>query len=90
MERMSAESNAYSHLQQFRWWQGNDEMTEAETELRDAAALFNEAQDLLAQRARDAHDQGMSWKEIAEVLGITRQSASARFTNPVFKGYLST
>lgn len=84
---MSAESNAWSHAEAFRWHQGHPDMSQDEAELRDAVALLNEVHDLLAIRAHNAHENGsMSWAEIGTVLGITRQSASARFTNPVLRG----
>lgn len=80
---MSAESNAWDHIERFTWWQGHPDMSQEETQLRDAAALSAEVADLLAIRARDAHDAGMSWAQVGEILGITRQSASARYTHPL-------
>lgn len=85
MKNMTAESNAFAHLNSFRWWQDQPDISEEEALFRDAVALSNELHDLLAIRARDAHDSGMTWAEVASVLGITRQAASSRFTNPIIR-----
>ncbi len=60
-------------------------MTSIETKLREAAASADRAQDHLAITAHDAHEAGMTWQQIADALGITRQAASARYTSPVLK-----
>lgn len=83
---MSAESNAWTHVEQFRWWRGNPDMSEHEAALRDAVALFNEAYDLLSFKGQQAHDAGMSWAEIGEITGMTRQAAGRRFGNPKLRG----
>lgn len=78
---MSAESNAYSAAEAFRWWQGDPEKTIDETLILDAAAIRNAADDLLAQRVMQARDAGMSWARVGELLGITRQAATKRYAN---------
>lgn len=53
---MSAESNAWSHAEQFHWWRGNSEMTDDEAELRDLMALKDAADQLIAQWVQDMRD----------------------------------
>jgi len=77
---MSADSNAYSHLDAFRWRQGDHSISREAQELHDAVTLAQQAAELLADRAVAAHDTGMTWAEIAEIAGITRQAASARWS----------
>lgn len=78
---MSAESNAYSAAQSFSWWQGNTEMTEVEAQLRDAAAIRDAAEELLAHRVLAARDAGMSWNQLGNLLGLSRQGVAKRYGN---------
>lgn len=77
---MSAESNAYSAVESFRWWQGNPDMSEDEALILDAAAIRDAADELLGQRVMQARDAGMSWSKVGELLGITRQAATKRYS----------
>lgn len=77
---MSVESNARSHAEQFHWWRGNPEMADDEAELRDLMALREVAEQLIAQRVRDMReDDGMTWTNIAVVLGVSAQVAHVRY-----------
>lgn len=76
---MSAETNAYSAADAFRWWQGNPDMSQDEALILDAAAIRDAADELLAQRVIQARDAGMSWTKVGELLGITRQAATKRY-----------
>ena len=76
---MSAESNAYSQAQSFRWWQGNDDISEEEALILDAETLRAAANELLTQRVLHARNAGMSWEKVGELLGITRQAATKRY-----------
>ena len=58
---MSAESNARSHAEVFRWWVGNPEMSDEEALLHDLLALhqatvelIREQRDFLGYLATDA------------------------------------
>lgn len=46
---MSAESNARSHAEAFRWWRGAPDLTEVEAERRDLEALRDGCVELLAE-----------------------------------------
>lgn len=76
---MSAESNAYTEAQSFRWWQGNPDITQDEALILDAEAMREAADELLTHRVVRAHDAGMSWTKVGELLGITRQAATKRY-----------
>jgi len=45
-------------------------------------SLAAQAQRRLPQAVADARDQGYSWAEIADLLGVTRASAWQRFATP--------
>ncbi len=47
---MSAESNARSHAQEFRWWRGCPELTEDEARLQDLLALFRATEELIREQ----------------------------------------
>ncbi|XBH22246.1 hypothetical protein V5R04_03190 [Jonesiaceae bacterium BS-20] len=47
---MSAESNARSHAESFRWWVGNPEMTDEEAHLQDLLALHKATVELIRQQ----------------------------------------
>lgn len=47
---MSAESNARSHAESFRWWVDNPEMTDEEAHLHDLLALHNATVELIRQQ----------------------------------------
>lgn len=90
MLAMSLESNAHAHVEDFTWHQGNPGMSDDEARLRDAVALLTEAEDLVAQRAHEAHERGMSWEQVGEITGYSRMSASKRYSWPRLKGYRKT
>lgn len=73
---MSIESNAKSHAEAFRWWRGNPEITEDVAELRDLMALRDATDDLIAREVQDMREhEGATWKDVAEVLGMSVQAA---------------
>lgn len=76
---MSAESNAYTHADQFRWWKGSPDMTTAEAELRDLAALRDAVAELIKTRVPEARDAELSWTQIGDALNMSRQAAQKRF-----------
>ena len=47
---MSAESNARSHAQAFRWWVGNPEMSKEEACMRDLLALHQATAELIREQ----------------------------------------
>ena len=47
---MSAESNAYSHAESFRWWVGNTEMGEEEAHLHGLLALHKATVEVIRQQ----------------------------------------
>lgn len=62
---MSAESNARSHAEAFRWWVGNPEMSDEEAHLQDLLALeqatvelIREQRDFLRHECTDAEPFG--------------------------------
>lgn len=76
---MSAESNAWSHLEDFRWWQGNPDMSREEAQLRDLVTLQNELEEMIAIRVDNANKSGVSWSKIGEIFGLTKQGAMKRW-----------
>lgn len=76
---MSAESNAYRAADAFRWWQDNQDRPQEETQILDAVAIRNAADELVTQRVLQARHNGMSWTKVGELLGITRQAATKRY-----------
>lgn len=86
---MTIQSAAREHAKDFRWMQGNPDMNEYEAALRDALALQVEAGDLLAEIAHNANAEGeLSWEKIGEIVNVSRLTASNRYRNPIFQGYL--
>lgn len=78
---MSAESNAWSYLEEFRWWQGHPDMSRDEAQLRDLAALRNELDEMITIKIRNANDSGaLTWEKIGNIFGITRQGAMKRWS----------
>lgn len=47
---MSAESNARSHAEEFRWWRGCPELTDDEARLQDLLALFRATEELIREQ----------------------------------------
>lgn len=77
---MSAESNARDHIHAFRWWVGNPEMTRAEAELRDLAALRAAVEYEIAMHAHQvATYEGISWATVADALSISPAAARRRY-----------
>lgn len=77
---MSAESNALDHVHAFRWWVGNPEMTRAEAELRDLAALRDAVDyEISAHTQEVAGFEGISWAAIADALSISPAAARRRY-----------
>lgn len=54
-------------------------MLSANNALLSAARLVEEANGRLTAAVRQARDVGMSWSQIAECLGVTRQAAWGRW-----------
>ena len=57
----------------------NFEVLDATITLHLLASLLAQTQARLPQTVTDARDQGCSWAEIADLLGVTRASAWQRF-----------
>lgn len=57
-------------------------LTHYEQQLTTAREQLEQIEDQIAQIAHEAHEAGLKWSEIGEALGITRQSASARYRHP--------
>lgn len=77
---MSAESNARDHIQAFKWWVGSTEMTRAEAELRDLAALREAVENEIAMHAHQvATCEGIAWATIADALSISPAAARRRY-----------
>ena len=57
----------------------NFEIPDATITLHLLASLLAHAQNRLPQAVTDARDQGCSWAEIADLLGVTRASAWQRY-----------
>ena len=47
---MSADSNARSHAEAFRWWAGNPEMSDEEAHLHDLLALHRATTELIREQ----------------------------------------
>lgn len=77
---MSAETNARDHATAFRWWVGSPDMTLAEAELRDLAALRDAVECEIALHAREvAAYEGVSWAAIADALSLSPAAARRRY-----------
>lgn len=77
---MSAESNALDHINAFRWWVGDPEITRAEAELRDLAALRDAVEREISVHAHEvATYEGISWATIADALSISPAAARRRY-----------
>lgn len=73
---MSAETNALDHIHAFRWWVGDPEMTRAEAELRDLAALRDAVEYEIGIHAHEvATYEGISWATIADALSVSPAAA---------------
>lgn len=77
---MSANSNAWFHIDTFNYYLGDPERPEHINRLMDLAALRHELEDAIAIAAQDAANyEGITWAQIGDALGVTRQSAHARY-----------
>lgn len=47
--------------------------------LKDAAVLRDALEAITHRRAYDAHSRGMTWQQIGDLLGVTRQTASKTY-----------
>lgn len=84
LDAMSAETNARDYALGFYYWQSpirlHEDMDEKSSQLRDLAELHKATNELIAQQARDLNEyEGMSWAQIGEVLGISKQTAHVRY-----------
>lgn len=52
----------------------------ADAQIVRAARQIEEAERQITAAARELHSQGWSWERIGELLGITRQAASRRYS----------
>lgn len=52
------------------------------TKLARSAAAHRQAENELWQTVADAHQAGLSWKDIGDVLAVSPQAAHERFTKP--------
>ena len=75
---MSAHTEAYSHLNNFRWHQGSPDMHPDEAKLRDLAALRDEIDDIIAITIHNSDD--LTWTAVGEIMGMTRQGATKRYS----------
>ena len=70
---MSAESNARSHAQEFRWWRGCPELTDEEARLQDLLALFR----MLQGMAMGGIHGILVRNRLREVLGDVEEEVAA-------------
>jgi hypothetical protein len=54
-------------------------MTAAQDAIRQRAAELDESRAALQQSVDDARADGITWAQVGQVLGVTRQSAWERF-----------
>ncbi len=47
--------------------------------LRALSTIESEARKVMAEMVREAREQGRTWEEISEALGVSRQAVQARF-----------
>lgn len=79
---MSVESNAWAHVRDFRWHQGDPDEPVVLDKLRDLAALRQAIEGSIAITVSDAVEfDGMTWQQVADALGVTRQAAHGRYAN---------
>lgn len=77
---MSAETNALDYIRAFRCWLGNPEITRAEAELRDLAALRDAVEYEIGIHAHEvATYEGISWATIADALSLSPAAARRRY-----------
>lgn len=58
-------------------------LDERAKKIRAAKARADHAERYLVNTVRNAHDAGLSWTQIGELLGVTRQAARQRFTEKI-------
>lgn len=77
---MSAESNSRDHATAFHWWVGSIDMSVAEAEIRDLAALRDAVEHEIALQAREvAAHEGISWETVADVPSPSPAAARRRY-----------
>lgn len=73
---MTANSSARDHLNNFRWNQGNPDLTSEEAQLMDLRALKDELEELIALRVRDSIEvRKITWQKVGKIFGISHQGA---------------
>jgi hypothetical protein len=78
---MSAESEARSHVEAFTWHQGNRDNPDAINWLLDLAALRDAVDEAIADAVRSKDANGLSWQQVGDALGVTKQAAQQRYRN---------
>lgn len=75
--RVTAGESAWEFLSGFRWYQRT--VPGPVGVLRDLETLQDTIQDIRTEIVRDMRAEGISWNEIGEALGVTRQAARQRY-----------
>lgn len=76
---------AWHHIADFRFWQDRADtygISAAEAKLMDLAVLKKEIEDAIsAQAFNSVHDgdDGLTWTQVGQALGVSRQAASKRY-----------
>jgi len=77
---LSVESNARDHVTAFCWWVGTPEMSLAEAEWRDLAALRDAMEAEIAMHANAVTTyEEVSWTVVADALSLTPTAARRRY-----------
>lgn len=70
-------TRAAQHVEDFHDATLTSEHEDSDREgLKDVAALRDALEEITHRRAFEAHRRGMTWQEVADALGIARQTAS--------------
>ena len=76
---MSAENAAFHHVLDFRWRQGDPNLTETEARLHDLRALQSALAEIVEIAVADARAEDLTWAQIGGALGISPQAAVRRY-----------
>ncbi|MGC5078434.1 hypothetical protein [Agrococcus sp. DT81.2] len=77
---MSADSNAYQVVRDFAWHAGDTDEQPAINRIKDLAALRAAVEEQIGWAVDNREADGLTWQQVADALGVTRQSAHARYS----------
>lgn len=77
---MSANTEAYSHLDSFDYYNNHPDYTRSEKQLHNLGALQTELDDLISIRVKQGiQAKEITWAEVGKIFGLTHQGAMKRW-----------